>query len=162
MPRTGFFLVRGPFVNASGRYLATADSLGTHRDDILPWPGRGCTARRMSPAGPNLRARSRLSFRPERSCGPGKGEAGAGRAAKRQGHGAAVSAGDRHPQREGRGRRRMAKFPHQSKGSQPTPSSPKQKKASALLAFFRCSVYDSNDPRDLHGNKPPPFGILSD
>ena len=69
LPRTGFFLVRGPFVNASGRYLATADSLGTHRDDILPWPGRGCTARRMSPAGPNLRARSRLSFRPERSCG---------------------------------------------------------------------------------------------
>lgn len=99
---------------------------------------------------------------PELSCGPGKGEAGAGRAAKRQGHGAAANAGDRHPQREGRGRRRMARFPHQNKGSQPTPSSPKRKKASALLAFFRCSVYDSNDPRDLHGNKPLPFGILSD
>lgn len=77
-------------------------------------------------------------------------------------YGAAANAGDRHPQREGRGRRRMARFPHQNKGSQPTPSSPKQKKASALLAFFRCSVYDSNDPRDLHGNKPLPFGILSD
>lgn len=107
-------------------------------------------------AGSELRAGSELS------CGPGKGEAGAGRAAKRQGYGAAASAGDRHPQREGRERRRMARFPHQSKGSQPTPSSPKQKKASALLAFFCCSVYDSNDPRDLHGNKPLPFGILSD
>lgn len=107
-------------------------------------------------AGPELRAGSELS------CGPGKGEAGAGRAAKRQGYGAAASAGDRHPQRESRGRRRMARFPHQSKGSQPTPSSPKQKKASALLAFFCCSVYDSNVPRDLHGNKPLPFGILSD
>ena len=77
-------------------------------------------------------------------------------------YGAAANAGDRHPQREGRGRRRMTRFPHQNKGSRPTPSSPKQKKASALLAFFRCSVYDSNDPRDLHGNKPLPFGILSD
>ncbi len=48
LPRTSFFLVRGPFVNASGRYLATADSLGTHRDDILPWPGRGGTARRQA------------------------------------------------------------------------------------------------------------------
>ena len=134
--------------NASRRYIAVARRRGE------------CTARRMSPAGPNLRAGSRLSFRPERSCGaqgrscgPGKGEAGAGRAAKRQGHGAAVSAGDRHPQREGRGRRRMARFPHQNKGSRPTPSSPKQKKASALLAFFCCSVYDSNDPRDLHGKQ---------
>lgn len=71
-------------MNASGRYLATADSLGTHRDDILPWPGRG-DVRRMLPTGPNLRAESRLSFRPERSCGPGKGEAGAGRTAARRG-----------------------------------------------------------------------------
>ena len=36
-----FFSSGAPFGNASGRYLATADSLGTHRDDILPWPGRG-------------------------------------------------------------------------------------------------------------------------
>lgn len=149
LPRTGVFLVRGPFVNASGRYIAMAGSLGTHQDDILPWPGRGG-------------ARRGACCQQGRSCGPGKGEAGAGRAAGRQGYGAAASAGDRHPQREGRGRRRMARFPHQNKGSRPTPSSPKRKKASALLAFFRCSVYDSNDPRDLHGNKPLPFGILSD
>ena len=43
--------------NASRRYIAVARRRGE------------CTARRMSPAGPNLRAGSRLSFRPERSCG---------------------------------------------------------------------------------------------
>ena len=98
------------------------------------------------------------------SAGQVKAELQAGAELRRAGgmYGAAANAGDRHPQREGRGRRRMARFPHQNKGSRPTPSSPKQKKASALLAFFRCSVYDSNDPRDLHGNKPLPFGILSD
>ena len=38
LPRTGVFPVRGPFVNASGRNLAMAGSLGTHQGAILPWP----------------------------------------------------------------------------------------------------------------------------
>ena len=144
---------------------------GTHRGDILPrqtaWerietiycrgqePGVHGTAHVVSRAGAaGLRAELQAQ-------GGAAGRTGA--AARRGGmYGAAANAGDRHPQREGRGRRRMARFPHQNKGSRPTPSSPKQKKASALLAFFRCSVYDSNDPRNLHGNKPLPFGILSD
>ena len=150
-------------MNASGRYIAVARP-GVHGAAHVA--SRAESAGRVKAelqAGAELRgAGSELRAGSELSCGPGKGEAGAGQAAKRQGYGAAASAGDRHPQREGRGRRRMARFPHQNKGSRPTPSSPKQKEASALLAFFHCSVYDSNDPRGLHGNKPLPFGILSD
>ena len=125
-------------------------------------------------AGAELRGAGRSGAAvPGLSCGTPWGHGGAsGRVRAKRGqaelrraggmYGAAANAGDRHPQREGRGRRRMARFPHQNKGSRPTPSSPKQKKASALLTFFRCSVYGSNDPRNLHGNKPLPFGILSD
>ena len=38
LPRTGVFLVRGPFGNAPGHNLAMAGNLGTHQGTILPWP----------------------------------------------------------------------------------------------------------------------------
>ena len=134
---------------SSGAQGGAGAGRGTGRTEAAGRRGRASSRSGGGGSGRSCRRRAKLRVEPELRRAGGM-------------YGAAASAGDRHPQRESRGRRRMARFPHQSKESRPTPSSPKQKKASALLAFFCCSVYDSNDPRDLHGNKPLPFGILSD
>lgn len=119
MPRTGVFLVRGPFVNASGRYLAMAGSTGTHRGTISPSRHRG-------------------------------------------GCDAAVSAGGWASPREGHGHLRMTNYPRQRKGSQLTPPSPpRQRKASALLAFLCCFVYGSSGPRAFAVTRRLPSGSSS-
>ena len=66
---------------------------------------------------------------------------------RRGGCDAAANAGGWSSPREGRGCRRMARFPRQRKGPQRTPLPPRQRKASVLLAFLCCFVYGSSGPR---------------
>ena len=71
-------------VHGAAHVASRAESAGRVKAELQ-------TGAELRGAGPELRTGSELS------CGPGEGEAGAGRAAKRQVYGAAASAGDRHP-----------------------------------------------------------------
>ena len=146
LPRTGVFLVRGPFVNASKRYLAMASSLGMHQGTISPSRRRGGATRCMLPAGPKLGRRAERggggteqrgswrSFGTERAASAGRSCGAEGRSGGRPNCGApgrcgaAVSAGGWASPREGHGHLRMTNYPHQRKGSQLTPPSPPQDK----------------------------------
>lgn len=119
MPRTGVFLVRGPFVNASKRYLAMASSLGMHQGTISPSRRRGGCDAAVSAGGWAFPARgSRASPNDELSA-PAQ---------------------------------RIAAH---------TAVPPRQRKASALLAFLCCFVYGSSGPRAFAVTRRLPSGSSS-
>ena len=166
-------------MNASKRYLAMASSLGMHQGTISPSRCRGGATRCMLPAGPKLGRRAERgggtelrgswrSFGTERAASAGRSCGAEGRSGGRPNCGApgrcgaAVSAGGWASPREGHGHLRMTNYPRQRKGSQLTPPSPpRQRKASALLAFLCCFVYGSSGPRAFAVTSRQPSGSSS-
>ena len=120
MPRTGVFLVRGPFVNASKRYLAMASSLGMHQGTISPSRRRGGVRRGGKRWRVGIPARgSRASPNDELSA------------------------------------------PAQRIAAHTAVPPPRQRKASALLAFLCCFVYGSSGPRAFAVTSRQPSGSSS-
>ena len=109
LPRTGVFLVRGPFGNASEHNLAIARHRGTHFASILPPPNSRERVEDMC-AYPNASVDAAAVEEPGvGACGHGGGAGGTAASGRRRSAGAALArhplsaetAGRRHALRQG-------------------------------------------------------------
>ena len=167
-------------MNASKRYLAMASSLGMHQGTISPSRRRGGATRCMLPAGPKLGRRAERGGRngAARLMAELWDGAGGERRTELRGGGAKRGQAELRGTGEVRrgGKRWRVGIP--ARGSRASPNDelsapaqriaahtavppPRQRKASALLAFLCCFVYGSSGPRAFAVTRRLPSGSSS-
>ena len=135
-------------MNASKRYLAMASSLGMHQGTISPSRRRGGATRCMLPAGPKLGRRA------ERGQAELRGTGEVRRGGKRWRVGIPARGSRASPNDE-------LSAPAQRIAAHTAVPPPRQRRASALLAFLCCFVYGSSGPRAFAVTRRLPSGSSS-